>query len=76
MGTLPTLEKWAKALDFEPYRLFFTGDGRPKPPKVRERKRLGQQGERLLKLFSQLDRSDRGMVLFTAQKLVSLQRQV
>ena len=75
-----TLEKFARALEVPMYQLFYEGDEPPKLPNLLKRKSAddvawGSKGKdaRLLsqfsRLFSRMEASDLGMVLFMAQKM-------
>jgi transcriptional regulator with XRE-family HTH domain len=75
-----TLEKFARALEVPMYQLFYDGE---EPPTVPNRPRSktvdgiiwGNSGEdadllaKFCKLFSRMDESDWGLVLFVAQKM-------
>jgi transcriptional regulator with XRE-family HTH domain len=75
-----TLEKFARALEIPMYQLFHDGEEPPKLPNLLNRKAAdknvwGRKGEdaRLLakfsRLFSSMEASDLGLVLFMAQKM-------
>jgi len=75
-----TLEKFARALEVPMYQLFYDGEEPPKLPNLPKRKTAndilwGSKGKdaRLLaqfcRLFSRMEASDLGMVLFMAQKM-------
>jgi hypothetical protein len=75
-----TLEKFARALEIPMYQLFYEGEEPPTPPNLPKRKSSddlawGSKGKdaRLLaqfcRLFSRMEESDLGMVLFMAQKM-------
>jgi transcriptional regulator with XRE-family HTH domain len=75
-----TLEKFARALEVPMYQLFYDGEEPPKLPNLLNRKTAdknvwGSKGKdaRLLaqfcRLFSSMEASDLGMVLFMAQKM-------
>ena len=75
-----TLEKFARALEVPMYQLFYEGEEPPKLPNLPKRKAgadiaWGSKGKdaRLLaqfcRLFSRMEESDLGMVLFMAQKM-------
>jgi len=49
--SLATLEKWAVALEIQPYQLLFDGRGRPSAVKVSGQPERSGQAKRLLKLF-------------------------
>ncbi len=75
-----TLEKFARALEVPMYQLFHDGEEPPKLPNLPKRKSSddvvwGSKGKdaRLLaqfcRVFSHMEESDLGMVLFMAQKM-------
>ena len=75
-----TLEKFARALEVPMYQLFLNVEGAPKPPhlpkhKAANSKLWGSSGNeaRLLakfsRLFKRMQDSDRGLLLFMAQKM-------
>ena len=75
-----TLEKFARALEIPMYQLFHDGEEPPKLPNLPKRKAganvaWGSKGKdaRMLaqfcRVFSRMDKSDMGMVLFMAQKM-------
>jgi transcriptional regulator with XRE-family HTH domain len=67
--SLTTLEKFAKALDVEPYQLLFEGQGRPASPRVPEQAAVPRPVKRLVKLFEGMSSSNRRLVLSLASKL-------
>lgn len=67
--SLSTLEKFAKALEVEPYQLLFHGEGRPAVPKVPEHTGLGRPAKRLAKLFESMSSNNRKLLLQMAIKL-------
>jgi transcriptional regulator with XRE-family HTH domain len=77
-----TLEKFARALEVPMYQLFYDGEYPPELPNLPKRKgdtEWGSKGKdaRLLsqfcRVFSRLEESDLGMVLFMAQKMAKRQ---
>jgi len=77
---IDTLEKFARALEVPMYKLFYDGDMPPELPGVLKQKSKDDMGwgssgkearllEKFCSLFSQLEESDRGLVLFMAQKM-------
>lgn len=75
-----TLEKFARALEFPMYQLFYDGEEPPKLPNLPKRKTgadnaWGSKGKdaRLLamfcRLFGRMEEGDLGLVLFVAQKM-------
>jgi transcriptional regulator with XRE-family HTH domain len=67
--SLITLEKFAKALEIEPYQLFFQGEGKPSAPKVPEQVNLGKAVKRLIKAFDSMSSTNRRLLLSMADKL-------
>jgi len=67
--SLATLEKFAKALDVEPYQLLFEGQGKPTSPKLPEQTSLSGPAKRLVKLFEGMSSPNRTLVMTMAQKL-------
>jgi transcriptional regulator with XRE-family HTH domain len=78
--SIETLEKMARALEVPLYQLFYDGDEPPKLPNLSNRKTeadllWGGSGKdaRLLTIFrallSRIDESNRGLLLFMAQKM-------
>ena len=81
VSAFETLEKFARALEVPMYQLFYDGEEPPKLPNLPERKAgadnaWGSKGKdaRILaqfcRLFSRMEESDLGIVLFMAQKMV------
>jgi hypothetical protein len=77
---IETLEKFARALEVPMYQLFYEGEEPPKLPNLPKRKTRADiawgskdKDARLLaqfiRLFSRMEESDLGMVLFMAQKM-------
>jgi transcriptional regulator with XRE-family HTH domain len=75
-----TLEKFARALEVPMYQLFYEGEEPPKLPNLPKRKTVddilwGSKGKdaRMLaqfrRVFSHMEASDLGMLLFIAQKM-------
>jgi len=67
--SLTTLEKFAKALEVEPYQLMFQGEGRPAAPKVPERAGMSKTAKKLLRQFENLSSADRKLVRAMANRL-------
>ena len=67
--SLATLEKWAAALEIQPYQLLFDGRGRPSAVKVSGQPELSGQGKRLLKLLDSMSSTGRRLLLNMAVKL-------
>ena len=77
---IETLEKMARALEIPMYQLFYDGEEPPKLPNLPKRKTgddnaWGSKGKdarmlaKFCRLFSGMEESDRGLVLFMAQKM-------
>ena len=75
-----TLEKFARALEVPMYQLFYDGEEPPKVPNLPKRKSKddiawGSKGKdartlaQFCRVFSRMEESDLGMVLFMAQKM-------
>jgi transcriptional regulator with XRE-family HTH domain len=67
--SLSTLEKFAKALDVEPYQLLYAGKGRPAGPKVPEQTGASKPVKKLAKLFEEMSSPNRKLLLSLATKL-------
>src|SRR3990172_10466932 len=67
--SLGTLEKFAKALEVEPYQLLFHGEGRPAALKTPEQATLSKPDKRLARLFEGMSSSNRKLLLTLAAKL-------
>jgi transcriptional regulator with XRE-family HTH domain len=67
--SLVTLEKFAEALDAEPYQLIFPGDGKPAVLKIKEQEPLSPEVKHLLKVFNGMSSTDRQLLLALAAKL-------
>jgi transcriptional regulator with XRE-family HTH domain len=78
--SVETLEKFARALEVPMYQLFYDGENPPKLPNLPNRKTAddvvwGSKGKdahllsQFCQLFSRLEDSELGMVLFMAQKM-------
>src|SRR5260221_8041053 len=78
--SVETLEKFARALEVPMYQLFYDGENPPKLPNLPKRKSAddvvwGSKDKdahllaQFCRLFSRLEESDLGMVLFMAQKM-------
>jgi transcriptional regulator with XRE-family HTH domain len=67
--SLSTLEKFAKALDVEPYQLLYAGKGRPTGPKVPERTGVSKPVQKLVKQFEEMSSPNRKVLLTLAAKL-------
>jgi transcriptional regulator with XRE-family HTH domain len=77
---IETLEKMARALEIPMYQLFYDGEEPPKLPNLPKRKTAhdilwGTKGKdarmlaKFCRLFSHMEASDLGIVLFMAQKM-------
>ncbi len=67
--SLPTLEKFAKALEIEPYQLLYQSEGRPKSPRIPIRPSISKPVQRLGKLYDRMSTSNRKLLLTLAAKL-------
>jgi hypothetical protein len=63
------MEKFAKALEVEPYQLLFQGEGKPGAPKVVEQAGSGKPVKRLVKMFEGMSSANRKLLLSMAAKL-------
>jgi len=67
--SLSTLEKFAKALEVEPYQLLFERKGRPTAPRVPEQAGMGKPSKRLVRLFESMSTTNRKLLLTMAARL-------
>ncbi len=67
--SLATLEKFAKALEVEPYQLLFQGEGRPSALKMPEQAALSKPVRKLVKSFEGMSSANRKLLLTLAAKL-------
>src|ERR1041385_3247270 len=67
--SLGTLEKFAKALEVEPYQILFGGDGHPRPPRIPPHPIFPKPVHRLVKLYEGMSTSNRKLLLTLALKL-------
>jgi transcriptional regulator with XRE-family HTH domain len=67
--SLATLEKFAKALEVEPYQLLFQGEGKPAAPKVPDQITLGKPVKKLIKAFESMSSTNRRLLISMAEKL-------
>ncbi len=67
--SVATLEKWAKALEVQPYQLLFQGKGRPIIAEVPKPSGLSRSARRWLRLFESAPRAERKLLLTLAVKL-------
>ena len=67
--SVATLEKFAKALEIEPYQLLFQGEGRPAALKVPAQGGVSKPVRRLAKIFEGMSSSNRKLLLTLAAKL-------
>jgi transcriptional regulator with XRE-family HTH domain len=67
--SLPTLEKFARALEVEPYQLLFESGGQPKSPRIPDRVSMTKPIQRLSKLYDSMSSSNRKLLLTLAAKL-------
>ncbi len=67
--SVSTLEKFAKALEVEPYQLLYQGEGRPQAPRVPEQASYSKPVKQLAKLFESMSSTNRRLLLTMAAKL-------
>ncbi len=67
--SLLTLDKFAKALDVEPYQLLYHGEGKPSAVRVPEQASLSKPLKKLAKLFEGMSSPNRKLLLTLASKL-------
>src|SRR5208283_122165 len=67
--SLSTLEKFAKALEIQPYQLLFNDEGKPSAPKVPEQVGSGKPVKRLVKDFESMSSANRKLLLSMASQL-------
>jgi transcriptional regulator with XRE-family HTH domain len=67
--SLATLEKFAKALEVEPYQLLFQGEGRPSALRMPEQAALSKPVKKLLKAYEGMSSANRKLLLTLAGKL-------
>lgn len=67
--SLMTLEKFAKALEVEPYQILFEGQGRPTSPKLPEPVGVAGPAKKLVKLFDGMSSPSRKLLMTMATKL-------
>ncbi|MBI1940569.1 MAG: helix-turn-helix transcriptional regulator [Acidobacteria bacterium] len=67
--SLSTLEKFAKALEIEPYQLLYQSEGRPSAPSVPERAGASKPVKKLVKYFEAMPSANRTLLLTLASKL-------
>lgn len=67
--SLSTLEKFAKALEVEPYQLLYYGEGRPSAPRLSEKASVSKPVQKLAKYFEAMSGSNRTLLLTLAAKL-------
>jgi hypothetical protein len=63
------MEKFAKALEIEPYQLLFHDEGKPSAAKVPEQVGSGKPVKRLVKMFEGMSSANRKLLLSMAAKL-------
>ena len=68
--SLSTLEKFAKALEIEPYQLFFQGEGRPSAAKLPEQPVTSKPLKKLIKIYEGMSSTSRKLLLTMASKMV------
>jgi transcriptional regulator with XRE-family HTH domain len=67
--SLATLEKFARALEVEPYQLLFQGEGKPSAPTVPDQLNLGKPVKRLIKFFENMSSTRRRLLVSMADTL-------
>lgn len=67
--SLTTLEKFAKALEIEPYQILFQSEGRPQVAKMPVPKNETKPVARLVKLYEAMPSANRRLLLMLAAKL-------
>lgn len=66
--SLSTLEKFARALEVQPYQLLFQGEGRPAVARLPEQAGLSKSAKRLVKMFESSSSTNRKLLLMMASK--------
>jgi transcriptional regulator with XRE-family HTH domain len=67
--SVATLEKFAEALEVEPYQLLYKGDGKPAAVKTSEQAALSKPVKQLVKFFEGMSSPNRKLLLTLAGKL-------
>lgn len=67
--SLSTLDKFAKALEVEPYQLLFRGSGHPTAPRIPPQASQSKSVRRLIKSFEGMSTANRKLLLTLASKL-------
>jgi transcriptional regulator with XRE-family HTH domain len=67
--SLATIEKFAKALDVEPYQFLYSDNGRPRAVLMAARPGLSRSALRLLRVYEGLSASNRRLVVSLASQL-------
>jgi len=67
--SLATLDKFAKALEVEPYQLLFRGPGHPTAPRVPPQASQSKSIRKLIKYFEDMNTPNRKLILTLASKL-------
>lgn len=70
--SLGTLEKFAKALDVEPYQILYGNNGRPRMIQVAARPGVSRSASRLLRVYEGLSAGNRRLVVSLASQLAKL----
>lgn len=68
--SLTTLDKFAKALEVEPYQLLFRGAGHPMAPRVPPPTNQSKSMRKLAKYFESMSTANRKLILTLASKLI------
>ena len=69
--SLPTLEKFARALKVEPYQLLFQKPGQPRLAALPNHSALSRSASRLLRLYEEMPAGDRKLLLLVATNIGS-----
>jgi transcriptional regulator with XRE-family HTH domain len=67
--SLITLEKFAKALEVEPYQILFRGTGRPTTPRIPPQASQSKSVRKLVKCYEGMSTPNRKLILTLAGKL-------
>jgi len=68
--SLPTLERWAEALEVGLSHIFAIGDEEPEALQLPERNPVGPQERTLLGLFSKIPAEDKSLLISLAREMV------
>jgi len=70
--SIATLEKFAKALELEPYQLLFSRNGRPNAVKVPSRRGISRSASRMLRVYEGMSAGNRKLVVSLMSQLAKL----